>query len=263
MELNVLNVAKVIMSLVGKNKSISSIRLSNIIYYIWRECKMVNFDFEATFYDINNTGIALCKELHEYNDNDFLCYSDFKEIKLTKDDERLKKVYRNIIKNQILIDYVRKDKLLDDDELVVINSYDARRFTLYCLIFDDFNNTENIDDSEIRDVLEKRYNILESCINLSNETLYAILNGYILGLYSDKISLGERVIRCCRKMSLMDFHYEENDDEFYIDSKFLDDDETVYLNVTVFDTMNAQEIIPKYEMLKEVIHDNEVLFFAL
>lgn len=91
MELNVLNVAKVIMSLVGKNKSISSIRLSNIIYYIWCECKMLNFDFEATFYDINNTGIALCKELREYNSNDFLCYSDFKDIKLRQVDKNLKK----------------------------------------------------------------------------------------------------------------------------------------------------------------------------
>lgn len=172
-------------------------------------------------------------------------------------------MYRDVIKNQILIDYVHKDKILEDDELTVIDGYNARRFTLYCLIFDDFNNTKNIDDSEIRDVLEKRYNALESCINLSNETLYAILNGYVLGYYSDKISLAERVIRYCSKLSAMDLHFEEDDDEFYIDGKLLEDDEQVYLNVTVFDIMGANRIVPEYNILKEVVHDNRALFYAL
>lgn len=263
MELNVLNVAKIIMSLVGKNKSISSIKLSNIIYFIWCECKMLNFDFEATFYSVGNTGLAICKELRDYNSNEYLYYSDFKSVRLTKDDMRLKENYRDIIKEQIFRNDAYVDDIsLEDKELTIIDSYKARRFALYCMIFN-INDEYNIIDSDAREVLKKRYNILESCINLPNEMLYDILNGFILGYFSNRISLAERIIRYCSKLSAMDLHFEEEDDEFYIDGKLLENDEQVYLNVTVFDIASASKIVPEYDILKEVIHDSRALFYAL
>lgn len=266
MELNVLNVAKVIMSLVGKKKSITHARLSNIIFLLWSECRMHNFDFEATFYGDGLFDVE-CEELYEYNNNEFLCYNDFKSIQLTEDDRLFKETYRNTIKKRLLSDNKHVfsiglyDAYMSGD---VVEKKTARRFALYCMIFPElnsFSDTSCIDVYEMYEIYEEKYNVLLHCINLSTDALFYILNSYVLGYYSDALTIAERVVACSSELSKLNLY---NDDRRYLlSSALIDNGETVYLQVTDEDVERAGRIIPKYDVLKEIIDDDRVLFYAL
>ena len=269
MELNVLNVAKVIMSLVGKKKSITRVRLSNIIFLLWSECKMHNFDFEATFYDDGLFDVE-CEELYEYNNNEILYYNDFKSIQLTEEDKLFKETYRNTIKKRLLSDNKHilsiglYDAYLSGD---AVEKETARRFALYCMIFPELNNFDDVSYSiydnayEIYEMYEEKYNVLLHCINLSTDALFYILNSYVLGYYSDALTIAERVVACCSELSKLNLY---NDDRRYLlNSALVDNGKIMYLQVTDEDVERAGRIVPKYDVLKEIIDDDRVLFYAL
>lgn len=269
MELNVLNVAKVIMGLVGKKKSVSSVRLSNIIFLLWCQCKIYNIDFEATFISHHKIN-TLCKELQMYNSNDFLCYDDFKSVQLTKDDMIFRDLYRKKIKFYLDDDVSILNLSLYTNEGNIIDKYIARRYVLYDIIFPDFNyfsiNDMYDDDGSERyfyiyDELKKRFNVLESCINLSNDIMYGILNNYALNKYVTIFTAAEKVVACSRELSNISLYKKGR--KYLESSGYFEYDKTVFLRVTDEDIKRAGRIIPKYDVLKEVIHDSRVLLYAM